>query len=254
MFSLESNTAVVTGGASGIGLATVRRFAEAGANVVIADITDAAELAKEVGGLFIKTDVSKEEQVKALMDKTAETYGRIDALINNAGIGGSVNFIPSLSAEDFDQTYKVNLMGVVFGMKHAVDHMTNGGSIVNTASVAGLQGALTFATYCSSKHAVIGVTKTAALEFAPRGIRVNCVCPGAVDTPMLYEEGVETELAISKLMMPLGRLCQPEEVAALFHFLVADDCSFVSGQAICIDGGMTAGLGLGIVTRLMENL
>lgn len=255
MFSLEGKVAIVTGGASGIGLATARRFAKAGAKVVIADISDATELAKEIGGLFIKTDVSKEAQVKALMDRTAATYGRIDAVINNAGVGGSVaDFIPSLPAEDFEHTYKINLMGVVFGMKHAVDHMTNGGSIVNTASVAGLEGAPTYATYVASKAAVIGVTKTAALEFAPRNIRVNCVCPGTVDTPMIYDEAGSTELAISKLMMPLGRLCQPEEVAALFHFLVADDCSFVSGQAICIDGGMTAGLGLGIITSLMENL
>jgi len=254
MFSLERKVAVVTGGASGIGLSTARRFAKAGAKVTIADITDATALAKEVDGLFVKTDVSKEEQVKALMDKAAEKYGRIDVVINNAGIGCTANFIPLLSAEDFEESLRVNLMGVVFGMKHAVAHMTNGGSIVNTSSVGGYQGAPTYAPYVASKAAIIGVTKTAALEFAPRNIRVNCICPGTVDTPMAYIEGAEAELALSKMMMPLGRLCRPEEVAALFHFLVADDCSFISGQAICIDGGMTAGISLGLIMPLLENL
>lgn len=255
MFSLEGKIAVVTGGASGIGLATVKRFAEAGAKVVIADITDAAELAKDVDGLFIRTDVTQEDQVKALMDKTAETYGRIDIVINNAGGGdGGPNLIPYLPAEDFEAGYKLNLMGVVFGIKHAVDHMTGGGSIVSTSSVAGFQGAPTMAPYVASKAAIIGVTRTAALELAARNIRVNCVCPGTVDTPMIYGDEGQAELKIATMMMPLGRLCKPAEVAALFHFLAADDCSFITGQAICIDGGMTAGISLGLVLPLLENL
>ncbi len=255
MFSLKGKVAVVTGGASGIGLATVKRFAEAGANVVIADIAEAASLAKEVGGLFIRTDVTSEEQVKTLMDKTDQKYGRIDIVINNAGggEGDGPNFIHELPAKDFDSGYRLNLMSVVFGIKHAVDHMT-GGSIVNTASVAGYQGTATYGPYVASKAAVIGITRTAALELAPRNIRVNCVCPGTVDTPMAYKDGGGAELKIARMMMPLGRLCKAEEVAALFHFLCADDCSFISGQAICIDGGMTAGLSLGLVMPLLENL
>ena len=256
MFSLKGKIAVVTGGASGIGLATVKRFAEAGAKVAVADITDASELAKEVGGLFIKTDVTQEEQVKALMDKTAETHGRIDIVINNAGggEGSGPNLIPYLPAEDYETGYRLNLMGVVFGIKHAADHMTEGGSIVNTSSVAGYQGAPTYAPYVASKAAVIGVTRTAAIELAARNIRVNCVCPGTVDTPMAYSDEGQAELKIATMMMPLGRLCKPEEVAALFHFLAADDCSFISGQAICIDGGMTAGISMGLVLPLLENL
>ena len=125
---------------------------------------------------------------------------------------------------------------------------------VNTASVAGYQGAPTYAPYVASKAAVIGVTRTAALELAPRNIRVNAVCPGTVDTPMAYGDEVNAELKIASMMMPLGRLCQPEEVAALFHFLVADDCPFISGQAICIDGGMTAGISMGLVLPLLENM
>lgn len=256
MFSLEGKIAVVTGAASGIGLATVKRFAKAGAKVVIADITESSDLAREIGGLFIKTDVTQEDQVKALMDTTAETYGRIDIVINNAGggEGSGPNFIPYLPAEDFEAGYKLNLMGVVFGIKHAADHMTDGGSIVNTSSVAGYQGAPTYAPYVASKAAVIGVTRTAAIELAARNIRVNCVCPGTVDTPMAYGDEANAELKIATMMMPLGRLCKPEEVAALFHFLVADDCSFISGQAICIDGGMTAGISMGLVLPLLENL
>ena len=255
MFSLEGKIAIVTGGASGIGLATVKRFAQAGATVVIADITDSTDLASEVGGRFIRTDVTQEDQVKNLMDTTADTYGRIDIVINNAGggEGSGPNFIPYLPAEDFEASHKLNLMGVVFGIKHAAEHMTNGGSIVNTASVAGYQGAPTYAPYVASKAAVIGVTRTAALELAARNIRVNCVCPGTVDTPMAYGDEVQAELKIATMMMPLGRLCKPEEVAALFHFLCADDCSFISGQAICLDGGMTAGISMGLVMPLLEN-
>jgi len=256
MFSLEGKAAVVTGGASGIGLATVKRFAEAGAKVVIADITDASELAGDVGGMFVKTDVTNEDEVRALMEKTAEAHGRIDIVINNAGggEGSGPNFIPFLPAEDYEIGYRLNLMGVVFGIKHSVEHMTNGGSIVNTASVAGFQGAPTYAPYVASKAAVIGVTRTAALELAARNIRVNCVCPGTVDTPMAYGGEAQAELKIARMMMPLGRLCKPEEVAALFHFLVADDCPFVTGQAICIDGGMTAGISMGLVMPLLEGL
>jgi len=254
MFSLKGKIAVVTGGGAGLGLAIVKRFAEAGAKVVIACRTDVGALAKEVGGIYVKTDVSKEEQVKALMDKTVESYGRIDIVINNAGILGTVNLLQMLSSEDIEEVLKVNLMGVIYGIKHAVDHMTNGGSIVNTSSVAGFDGGITYTPYVASKAGVIGVTKTAALELAPRNIRVNCVCPGTIDAGMNRLEEAQTEVKIAPLITPLGRLGQPEEVAALFHFLAADDCSFISGQAICIDGGMTAGFGLGLVSSLMENL
>jgi NAD(P)-dependent dehydrogenase (short-subunit alcohol dehydrogenase family) len=130
--------------------------------------------------------------------------------------------------------------------------MSQGGAIINTASVAGVQGAVTYGAYSASKAAIINITQTAALELAPMGIRVNCVCPGTVNTPMVYQPGAEAELAIAHKIMPLGRLCEPEEVAALFHFLASDDAAFISGQAICIDGAMTAGLGFGILTPLLS--
>jgi 3alpha(or 20beta)-hydroxysteroid dehydrogenase len=189
------------------------------------------------------------------MDQTAEKHGRIDIVINNAGGGGGEPaFIPHTPSENFKKDIQLNLMGVIFGIKHSADYMIDGGSIVSSASVAGFQGAPSYGPYVAAKSAIIGITKTAALELAPRNIRVNCVCPGTVDTPVHQKEDKSPEEKLATLMMPLGRLCRPEEVAALFHFLVADDCSFISGQAICIDGGMTAGLSLGLVMPLLQNM
>ncbi len=252
MFSIDGKVAVITGAASGIGLATARRFAAAGAWVVLADVNEASHIAAQVGGDFVRTDVSREEEVEALMKRAAKPLGHIDIVINNAGIASDSKMLVSAPAADFERSFGVNTMGVVFGIKHAVPHMSQGGAIINTASVAGVQGALTYGAYAASKAAIINITQTAALELAPMGIRVNCVCPGTVNTPMIYQGASDPEVAIAEKMMPLGRLCEPEEVAALFHFLASDDAAFISGQAICIDGAMTAGLGLGIVTTLLS--
>lgn len=256
MFSLEGKIAVVTGGASGIGRATVERFARAGARLCIGDLNDASDLAGQVGGVFVKTDVTKEEQVKALMDTAAEKYSGIDVVVNNAG-GGAVSehdFMTFLSTEDFDACYRLNLLGVVYGIKHSVDHMTRGGSILNTASLAGLQGAPRYAPYTAAKAGVIGISRTAAIELAARNIRVNCVCPSVVDTPLARRADVSGEFKLAPYLMPLGRVCTPEEVAAVFHFLASDEASLITGQAISIDGGMTAGLSMRLVTPLLEKL
>ncbi len=238
MFSLEGKVAVITGAAGGIGSATARRFAEAGAKLVLADVVDAGALAQELGGLFVRTDVSDEAQVKALMDAAAEAHGRIDVVVNNAGVPAGGAPISELPAAEFHRGFDTNTLGVVYGIRHAVPHMKEGGSIINTASLAGLQGMYGSAPYVASKFAVVGITKTAALELARFGIRVNCVCPGNIATPM----GAPPQFAaVTDAMTPLGRPGKPEEVAALFHFLAADDCPYVTGQAICIDGGMTAG-------------
>jgi 3alpha(or 20beta)-hydroxysteroid dehydrogenase len=252
MFSIDGKVAVITGAASGIGLATARRFAGAGAWVTLADVNEASHIAAQVGGDFVRTDVSREEEVEALMRRAAKPLGHIDVVINNAGIASDSKVLLSTPATAFERSFRVNTMGVVFGIKHAVPHMSQGGAIINTASVAGVQGALTYSAYAASKAAIINITQTAALELAPMGIRVNCVCPGTVNTPMIYHPGAEAEVAIASKIMPLGRLCEPEEVAALFHFLASDDAAFISGQAICIDGAMTAGLGFGIVTSLLS--
>ncbi len=238
MFALEGKIAVITGAAGGIGSAIARRFASAGATVVLADRADGSALAAELGGLFVSTDVADEAQVGALMMKAAEAHGRIDVVINNAGMPAGGGPMAELDSDVFLRGYETNALGVMYGIKHAAPHMGSGGSIVNTASLAGLQGMYGSAPYVASKFAVVGITKTAALELAARGIRVNCVCPGNIATAMGAPPAFA---AVTDAMTPLGRAGRPEEVAALFHFLASDEASYITGQAICIDGGMTAG-------------
>jgi len=254
MFSLDGKVAVITGAASGLGKATALRFARAGAKVVLADITDAEEVAAEAGGIYVKTDVSREEQVEELMQAAVSEYGKLTTVVNNAGIGGQMGTLDSITREGIDEALDINFKGVLWGIKHAAPLIADGGSIMNTASYAGLYGTPTYGCYVASKAAIIAITKTAALELAPRWIRVNCICPGTADTPMAYIEGAEVELKLSCMLQPLGRLVQPEEVAALYHFLASDDCSMVSGVAIPIDGGMTAGPGLGVIGPLYEKI
>jgi len=175
------------------------------------------------------------------MEKTNEEYGNIDILINNAGTFTEAP-ITETTEEDMQKNFSVNTLGVLFGMKHGVKYMKKGGAIVNTASTAGVKGVPNYAAYVASKWAVVGITKVAALEFGPNNIRVNCICPSSVNTPMLAsQEGGEIEKKIVSISAPLGRISEPEEVASLIHFLVSDDCPMVSGQAVTIDGGAAAG-------------
>ncbi len=250
MFSLKDKVAVITGGASGIGRATALRFSQAGAKVVLADIQDGSGVARQAGGIFVKTDVSREEQVKALIEAAVSEYGRLHIVVNNAGVGEG-NEIKDISEAELDRILDVNTKGVLWGMKHAVPHISDGGSIINTASYAGVAAFPSYGSYTASKCAVIGLTRTAALELAPRGIRVNAVCPGTIDTPINEGPMAEVELALAKHVHPLGRLGQPEEVAALFHFLASDESSFITGIAIPIDGGLSAGIGLGIIEPML---
>lgn len=250
MFSLKDKVAVITGGASGIGKATGLRFSQAGAKVVLADIQDGSDVAREAGGIFVKTDVSKEGQVKALMEAAVSEYGKLDIVVNNAGIGEG-NEIKDISEAELDRILGVNTKGVLWGMKHSVPHIADGGSIINTASYAGLAAFPSYGSYTASKCAVIGFTKTAALELAPRGIRVNAVCPGTIDTPINAGPMAEVELALATHVHPLRRLGRPEEVAALFHFLASDESAFITGVAIPIDGGLSAGIGLGIIEPML---
>lgn len=243
MFSLEGKVTVVTGGASGIGRATAERFAHAGAQVVIGDRNDASAIAAELGALAVQADISIEDDVARLMRTASKRFGRIDVAINNAGVG-TTEWLPEITDDALDRNLEVNFKGVVWGIKHAPRFMKDGGSIINTASIAGLFGTPGYTAYAASKAAIVSATKTAALELAPRGIRVNCVCPGTVDTPMSEGDDVELEMAIADKIHPLGRIARPEEIAALFHYLAADESGFVTGQAIAIDGGMSAGSGL----------
>lgn len=240
-FNLDGQVALVTGGASGIGLATVKRLLGAGAEVVLADYSDAAELARGLDALYVNCDVTREDQVKSAMQSALDNYGRLDIVVNNAGVFSDYKRLADSEQKDFDFCMSVNLLGAVYAMKHAEALMSEGGRIINTSSAAGLRGAIKLGSYVASKHAVIGVSKTAALELAEKKIRVNCVCPTSVNTPMAHEEGGEFLLEAEKTAIPLQRICEAEEIAALIHFLASNDCGFINGQAIMVDGGMSAG-------------
>ena len=252
-FSLEKQIAIVTGGGSGIGLSVVKRFLEAGAKVVIADLDDCTELAASLDCESFKVDVSDEQQVRQLMKYTIDRFGVIDVLVNNAGVYAGYKPLLESSTEDFQYCLDVNLMGIVNGIKAAVPHMNDGARIVNTSSMAGIHGVVDIGSYVASKHAAVGVTKTAALELGGRGIRVNCVCPTSVNTPMAHEEGGDVLLKSEEMTVPLGRICEPEEVAAAIHFLASRDCDFINGQALSLCGGSSVGTSLRARTKLAES-
>ncbi len=251
MLSLQGKVAVITGGGSGIGEAATWQFSRAGAKVVVADTRDASDVAKKVGGIYMHTDVSKEAQVKRLMETAVSEFGKLDIVVNNAGID-FMSLIQDQTEEDLDRVFSVNVKGVLWGIKHSIPHISDGGSIINTSSIAGLMGLPNYGAYVASKFAVVGLTKTAALELAPRRIRVNCICPGAVDTPMLQKETQEVARALVSYTHPIGRAGKAEEVATLMHFLASDESANITGTAIPNDGGFCAGLGLSLMEPLVE--
>lgn len=250
--SLEAKVALVTGAASGIGAATAEIFAEKGANVVVSDIDEeggraTVERIKSAGGsaMFRRCDVANPEQVQQLINAAVGTYGHIDAAFNNAGVEGEVATTPNCSIENFDLNIDVNLKGVFLCMKYQIAQFLKqgtGGAIVNTASVAGLVGAKGVPAYVAAKHGVVGLTKTAAIEFAKKKIRVNAVCPGGIRTQML-ERLINEKPWVEKQMLklqPIGRLGDPREVGKVVVFLCSDDASFVTGHAMPVDGGCVA--------------
>lgn len=251
LFSLAGKVAVITGGGSGIGLATARRFVAAGARVTIANRSDSTALAGEIGARYVRTDVSQEDQVESLLKGVADREGGLDIVVNNAGFGAVGPDVTQLTREALQQHLDPNLFGVLYGMKHGAPLMKNGGSIVNVSSIAGLIGMPTYGAYVSSKWAVIGLTKAAALELGPRKIRVNAVCPGTIDTPINQQAGAEAELVVVNTVTPLGRIGTPDEAAAVIHFLAADDASYVTGTAIEVDGGWLAGPSIAMIEKVV---
>jgi len=248
---LEGKVGLVTGGTSGIGRDASVLFARAGAKVVVAgrrevEGKETVDLIQATGGegLFVKADVSRAADVEALVQKTVEKFGRLDVAFNNAGVEGNWIPIAEQSEEEWDRTIDINLKGVWLCLKHEIRQMLKqgGGAIVNMASVAGWIGSAGAATYCASKHGVIGLTKSAALETARDGIRINVVCPAVIETPMgerLFGAPEMKKFALG--LHPIGRFGTPMEVAEAVVWMCSDRASFMTGQSLVLDGGFLAG-------------
>ncbi|GAB2787827.1 3-oxoacyl-ACP reductase [Amycolatopsis magusensis] len=247
MQRFDGRVVTITGGSSGIGLATARRLAEEGAKVVIADIAEAAgkAVADEVGGLFVRTDVTDEEQVKALFQTAVDEYGSLDVAFNNAGISPPEDdSILTTGLEAWEKVQRVNLTSVYLCCKYAIPHMRaqGKGSIVNTASFVAVMGAATSQiSYSASKGGVLSMTRELGVQFAREGIRINALCPGPVNTPLLKELfAKDPERAARRLVhVPLGRFAEPEELAAAVAFLASDDASFITASQFLVDGGIS---------------
>lgn len=238
----EGKVVLVTGASSGIGRAAAFSFAENGAKVIVSDMNDSDTVTKikEKGGeaTFIKADVSNAAACEQLVKQTIGTYGKIDIAFNNAGILGETNSLADMSLEGFEKVLQVNLFGVFYCMKYEIEAMLKqgGGVIVNTASILGAVGFASFSGYVAAKHGVVGLTQNAALEYSAKGIRINCVAPGFINTPLLNTIDAKSKNALS-MKHPIGRLGEAEEVAALVIWLSSEAASYATGGYYPIDGG-----------------
>ena len=249
---LDGKVAVITGGGNGIGRATVLRFLEEGARVVVADLneqtgSETLALAKQAGAesraRFIRTDVAREADVEAAVALATEDFGRLDVMFNNAGVAGAFGPITDITEEDWDYTFDVLVKGVFFGMKHAARVLKaqgSGGVIVSTASIAGLSGGDGPQAYSASKAAVINLTRAVAVELAPQRIRVNAICPGGILTPLIHRGNAEAMRPVLEKFQPWPEAGQPEHIAGAALFLASDDATFVTGEALVVDGGALA--------------
>ena len=244
-FSITGKVCVITGAFHGLGEVIARRLADHGAHVVLGDIRDCSELATELDGAAVRCDVTDETQMAALMQAAVDRFGRLDVVINNAGVESWEGDITELDVAGWRRDMDVNVLGVGLGIKHAVPHMTRGSSIINVASLFGLLPVPTLSSYNASKAAVIHLTKTAAVELGPRGIRVNAICPtGLTHSSYLGRvEGVDNWLDDVLVLnhQHLDELGHADDCASLVHYLASDDARFINAQALAVDAGAGAG-------------
>jgi NAD(P)-dependent dehydrogenase (short-subunit alcohol dehydrogenase family) len=248
VFSLDAKVVVVTGAAAGIGAATAARLTDAGARVVGIDVAPFDDGVKEQFAAVYDGDVAREERVRDIIADAASRFDRIDALVNNAGVSSSDRTVLEDSDAAFLRAYRVNVLGAAHLMRAVAPFMPAGSAVVNVASLSALLGAPHLGAYASSKAALVELTRTAALELAPAGIRVNAVAPSGVDTAMLAGDSavVSDERAWIAHAVPMPRLIRPDEVAAMVHYLLADESAMVTGQCLVIDGGASAGPALSL--------
>jgi NAD(P)-dependent dehydrogenase (short-subunit alcohol dehydrogenase family) len=267
---LDGKVAVITGGASGIGAAAVRLFVEEGCRVVIADVQDdkGTRLADELGksSAYLHADVSRESDVSDAIAHALSRFGRLDCLYNNAGLGGVSGPIAEIPVDGYDQTMGVLLRGVFLGMKHAAPIMTQqgSGSIISTASVAGLQAGYGPHIYSAAKAAVVHLTRSVAMELGESGVRVNCICPGGIATPIFgaalgvsgaeADRVAETMKVLLTAFQPIQRAGLPEDIARAALWLASDDSSFVNGHALIVDGGLIGGRMWSVVQEQRQQL
>jgi len=248
MFSLENKRAFVTGAAGGIGRAVAERFIDAGAAVVITDIVDSHAVAEAIGARFIQVDVGSEESVVHGLQQAGEMLGSLDIVVNNAGIGDVGMSIEETPGDLLERITRINQFGVFYGLKHAPALMNEGGSIINTSSLAALVKMAGSGPYSATKAAVVSMTRMAALELGSRGIRVNAICPGYIETAL--GSGDEGKV-LSEQFTALGRVGTTGDLTGVFHFLAADESRYMTGQALVVDGGWTCGPSMQVLETIL---